>query len=508
MLLALESVLEPLLRTDDGALSYALAALVAQSQLAEAGVPRAWVSRPANDALKAQEAVGYLVLGGIFYLSEDGLTVSMHALMQRAFAEAYRGPLSSSSFGWVKFARAVLLSADLDNSDYITARSESRALAQQFIEIRWKSLSQELVRDPAILELVRETLYYLNGHDSAVLGLGLEDYGPLFEEYLGDSDPTTIGFWNNIATSYGQTGQRKRAAEIYQKVLAARERYLGANDQYTITARNNLGQAYVELGDHDKGIPLLERAARERDEVLGRGDVFTLQSSINLAAALAHEGSYERALSIAFDAVSAFEECNGSDNASVWTARRLIGEIHLSAGDFASGLALLEQSVEGLSQMIDPSHPDALLAKLGLASAYSSLARHEESAEILKQLIEADPGACGDLLYCQSRDLLAHELSAMGHHFGSGQLFAEISRCWRQQGDDQSGNALRCQHFAAVELLLAGEWSTGIELLRTSVRDIQQAYGSNHALTKGAHEDEQFWTLVLGGVQEASIAAP
>ena len=102
---------------------------------------------------------------------------------------------------------------------------------------------------------------------------------------LGADHLDTLTVRNNLAGAYKSAGRFGEAIELYEQVLAERERVLGADHLDTLTVRNNLAVAYDSVGRFAEAIDAWEELLPDCQRVLGLEHPLTKQVEKNLEAA-------------------------------------------------------------------------------------------------------------------------------------------------------------------------------------------------------------------------------
>jgi hypothetical protein len=69
---------------------------------------------------------------------------------------------------------------------------------------------------------------------------------------LGKEHPNTLISIDNLASTYNNQGQWKKAAELYVQVMESRKRLLGAEHPATLTSIANLAKTskHIDLNKH------------------------------------------------------------------------------------------------------------------------------------------------------------------------------------------------------------------------------------------------------------------
>ncbi len=257
--------------------------------------------------------------------------------------------------------------------------------------------------------------------------LGLRDEAAkTFQEavHLGQQlelhSPDFVKTLINSATLYYDTGDQQRARNLYRQVaeVEAKERPGSANQAIALAGlgasqrasgnleaaipplRQALAMARQDLGDKSPATAYfaitlaraldLSGAAQEAGELLRSAVALRRQSEPeqpSLGKALTYLADHQRrygdtvqAESTAREAVAILEASATKEDPRLPNARNVLGAILVVQGKVEEGGQLLAKSVEQLTHLRGPDHPDTQEARSRAASAYLSQGRASEAA--------------------------------------------------------------------------------------------------------------------------------
>ena len=200
------------------------------------------------------------------------------------------------------------------------------------------------------------------------------------ERVLGADHPDTLTVRNNLAGAYYSVGRFGEAIELYEQVLAEYERVLGADHPDTLAVRNNLAHAYDSVGRFGEAIELFERVLAEQERVLGPDHPDTLVARNNLAGAYDSAGRFGEAIEL-------YERVLGPDHPDTLTTRHNLAFAYHSAGHFDEAIELYERVLADRVRVLGPDHPDTLTTRNNLAVAYHSVGRFGEAIELFERVL-------------------------------------------------------------------------------------------------------------------------
>ena len=73
------------------------------------------------------------------------------------------------------------------------------------------------------------------------------------EHHLDPEHPDTLTSRHNLADAYADAGRTSEAIDLFEAVLATRERVLGPDHPDSLSSRHNLADAYRDAGRTSEG---------------------------------------------------------------------------------------------------------------------------------------------------------------------------------------------------------------------------------------------------------------
>ena len=247
------------------------------------------------------------------------------------------------------------------------------------------------------------------------------------ERVLGADHPDTLTVRNNLAGAYKSAGRLAEAVELFERVLADRVRVLGPDHPDTLAARNNLAGAYYSVGRFGEAIELFERVLAERERVLGSDHPDTLTTRNNLAFAYHSAGRFDEAIELYERVLADQERVLGPDHPDTLTVRNNLAFAYHSAGRFGEAIELFERVLADQERVLGPDHPGTLTTRNSLAGAYEDVGRFGEAIELFERVLADQERVLGpdhpDTL--NARDNLALAYDAVGR-------LAEAINVWEE----------------------------------------------------------------------------
>jgi len=325
------------------------------------------------------------------------------------------------------------------------------------------------------------------------------------ERVLGADHPDTLTVRNNLAGAYYSVGRFGEAIELYEQVLAEYERVLGADHPDTLTVRNNLAGAYKSAGRLAEAVELFERVLADRVRVLGPDHPDTLAARNNLAGAYYSVGRFGEAIELFERVLAERERVLGSDHPDTLTTRNNLAGAYYFAGRFGEAIELLGRVLAERERVLGPDHPDTLTTRNNLAFAYHSAGRFDEAIELYERVLADQERVLGpdhpDTLTV--RNNLAFAYHSAGRFGEAIELFERVlADQERVLGPDHPGT-LTTRNSLAGAYEDVGRFGEAIELFERVLADQERVLGPDHPDTLNARDNLALAYDAVGRLAEA-----
>ncbi len=249
-----------------------------------------------------------------------------------------------------------------------------------------KKLDTDLTNQPAQRAKLQATLgdtYYALGlyREAISLREKVRDY---YLATSGPERPDTLSAMHNLASSYGDAGERDKAINLGEQVLALRRKVLGPQHRDTLRTMNNLANFYDYAGRRDEALKLREQVLALRREVLGPEHPDTFGAMNNLGNSYDQVGRWEDALKLQEEVLAFRRKVLGPERPDTIGAMNNLANSYNGAGRHDEALKLREQVLVLRSRVNGPEHPDTLRAMRNLADSYDSYDQAGYRDEALK----------------------------------------------------------------------------------------------------------------------------
>lgn len=191
---------------------------------------------------------------------------------------------------------------------------------------------------------------------------------------------------SNLAATYSELGNHKKALELHEKIWSLRREMLGERHPDTLLSLSYIAWAYGELGNHRKELELKEKVYALRCEVLGEQHIETLKSLNNLAVAHSNCSNYQKALELHKKELLLTRETLGEKNTGVLISLNNIAFTHGKLGDYQTAVELLEKVCEQLCELDGEKSPRTLTSFSNLAYVYGKIGNHQKELELAQKV--------------------------------------------------------------------------------------------------------------------------
>ena len=306
------------------------------------------------------------------------------------------------------------------------------------------------------------------------------------ERVLGPDHPDTLTIRNNLAGAYKSAGRLAEAVELFERVLADRVRVLGSDHPDTLAARNNLAGAYYSVGRFGEAIELFERVLAERERVLGSDHPDTLTTRNNLAGAYYFAGRFGEAIELLGRVLAERERVLGPDHPDTLTTRNNLAFAYHSAGRFDEAIELYERVLAEQERVLGPDHPDTLTVRNNLAFAYHSAGRFGEAIELFERVLADQervlgPDHPGTLT---TRNSLAGAYEDVGRFGEAIELFERVLADQERVLGPDHPDTLNARDNLALAYDAVGRLAEAINVWEELLPDCRRLLGPEHPLTK------------------------
>ncbi len=204
-----------------------------------------------------------------------------------------------------------------------------------------------------------------------------------FAEFdLGDDDPTTLIYLNNMALAMLNQGKYREALPIQQRVYDIQCIKLGNEDISSLISLSNLGLIHHNLGDYPKAIEQNKRAYESLLRCFGEECPVTITALNNLAVSYFDSAQYSLALEYNKKAYEISCRVRGEEHLETLIALSAMAATLRMLGDFQSNNRLMEKAHSLLLKNYGEYHPATANSLTLLGISYADLGDYKHAIEL------------------------------------------------------------------------------------------------------------------------------
>ncbi|KAJ7030251.1 P-loop containing nucleoside triphosphate hydrolase protein, partial [Mycena alexandri] len=198
----------------------------------------------------------------------------------------------------------------------------------------------------------------------------------------------TLIAMNNLASTYSDLGEFKKAEELKILVLQKRSKLLGEDHPSTWSAMGNLALAHSALGECKKAEELEVVVLEKRTKFLGEDHPDTLLAMGNLASTYSDLGEFKRAEELKVLVLQKRSALLGEDHPHTLSAMGNLASTYSALGEHRKAEELEVVVLEKCTKSLGENHPDTLLAMGNLASTYYNLGEFKKAEKLQVVVLE------------------------------------------------------------------------------------------------------------------------
>ncbi|KAF8477588.1 P-loop containing nucleoside triphosphate hydrolase protein [Kalaharituber pfeilii] len=215
------------------------------------------------------------------------------------------------------------------------------------------------------------------------------------EKLLGPNHPDTLSTVYHMAVVHRRQGQYNKALECYERALAGEEKVLGADHPSTLETVTSMGVVFDYQGQYNKALELYERALAGTEKALGADHPSTLITVNNMALVFYKQGQYNKALELLEQVLARRKKTMGADHPSTLDTVNNMALVFSEQGQYNKALELLEQVLAGREKTMGVDHPNTLDALNNMGMVFYKQGQHKKSLELFERALAGYEKALG-----------------------------------------------------------------------------------------------------------------
>ncbi|MFK7822341.1 MAG: tetratricopeptide repeat protein [Planctomycetaceae bacterium] len=148
-----------------------------------------------------------------------------------------------------------------------------------------------------------------------------------------------------------------------------------------------LGQSLNSLGLHKEAGPVCQDAYAVVDEELGMDDPLTRDAGRELVLAYVSSTEFAKAKELLFPIMDYCESELGSEHAETLTTRQLVGQFHVSCGDYSQALVEYKTAADGRARLLGDNALPTVESRMGLAFTYGWMDDGPKAVDLIENCI-------------------------------------------------------------------------------------------------------------------------
>ena len=199
----------------------------------------------------------------------------------------------------------------------------------------------------------------------------------------GDDSPRTARAMTMYAVLLGRTGRHEEVAEIYRGALEILQAALGPQHPHALDAEYNLGAAYCNAGDYAECVRIIERPVRLTGEASSEPTprYFEMLGYLGMNQSLA--GLHDQGIENAMAGLSGYQASEGADHPQTVVLRGYVGRALVAADRYQDADSVLTEALDAYVELVgrDEARAHAMANALGVAK--TNLGQYEAAEELL-----------------------------------------------------------------------------------------------------------------------------
>ncbi len=384
----------------------------------------------AEDELDWNEAIGELRKYSLVKRDPEAKILNIHRLVQMVIRD---GMEKETRRMWAE--RTVLIINKAFPEDVFSSWNACQ-LYLPHVQICAGFIKRWNIDSPEAIDLLSRTGYYLRRRAQYKEAVQLfQDVIAIRQRVRGPEHAEVANDLDNLAWVYLDMGKYEEARSLYERAYLIRKHILWPDHLDTTQSLNALGLLYREQGEFLQAEALFQQALTARTRILGLEHPLVGESSNNLALVYGDIGKYSEAGPLHQQALAIDEKFLGKEHPEVATDLNNIGWNYYRQGRYDLVEAPHLRALAIREQMLGLEHPDVAYSLNALGILYRDLGRYTEAEALLQ------------------RALLIRERALGTDHVDVGQSLQNLGVLYYRQGRYHDAEALLGRSLAIREQL-------------------------------------------------------
>lgn len=202
---------------------------------------------------------------------------------------------------------------------------------------------------------------------------------------------------NNLALVHKESGDLKRAVELYEEARVLYEELVGPQHPSSLVTATNIGVVLRVLGEQATGLErkdllgsshrCLQRVVDLQRTACGPNDPNVFRANIHLAATLRAQRDYDAAKELLTSTIATLRTALGPSHPILGLAMNNLGFVLKEAGQRERALECYEEALHIRTKSLGPSHVDTLVSSSNLAELLLAMGHTERATKLQADML-------------------------------------------------------------------------------------------------------------------------
>jgi serine/threonine protein kinase/tetratricopeptide (TPR) repeat protein len=202
------------------------------------------------------------------------------------------------------------------------------------------------------------------------------------------NDRVVVDAMLSLGVAHSYRGDYKAAEGLFRDAIALSTNAFGENDVHTVWATQDLADTYSELGQHRKAEALYKQVMKA-ESALSRPPHEIVTTLNNLASCYEGEDRSAEAEPLLEKALAMAKTDLGPDHPSTLHTMSGLGHTEDRLGKQEAAEKLLLQAIDAQRRILGSNHPETASSATSLAILYRHMGRYKESENLLIEALKA-----------------------------------------------------------------------------------------------------------------------
>ena len=390
---------------------------------------------------------------------------------------------------------------------------EAEPIAEHYVDVARQSFGEQHLEYAKAIALLADNRKQQERHIGEAKDL-YERVLAIREKLQGADHPDVASALNSLGEFWRYRGDLARAQVLHERSLDIRENSLESGHPAVAQSLHDLGMLYLNRGEYEKAEHLLKRALVIREKALAPDHIDIGDSLAGLAELYRVQGRFAEPLIIT-RSLEIREKALGPNHPSLGRYLYQLLDFYRDQQRYAEAETLAKRRVELVERGVGAGHPDVAWSIETLADIYQLAGRYDKAETVLRRAVAITESSNAHEIGLAKRLRMLGDACRMQDRFAEAMEFYEralpISEKWMAtQGESRTEVADLLAGMGSIRYD-EGRFAEAGQLFTRSLQTYERSFGADHpraaaarsnlALTYFAQED---WQAAARYWQESS----